>query len=84
MASSEDENCLSSPSNKLASCKSDPKFLLQGPQSQSVSLVSYFQDYLVNGTFTDMSVSIVQASVKYTIRCHQAVLASASKFLGIY
>ena len=48
----------------------------------TLNLVSHFQDYLVNGTYTDISVSIVQANVKYTLRCHQAVLASASAFLS--
>ena len=50
--------------------------------STTINLVSHFQDYLVNGTYTDISVSIVQANVKYTIRCHQAVLASSSTFLS--
>lgn len=48
---------------------------------QDINLVSQFQDYLVNGTFTDISVSIVQKNLKYSIRCHQSVLASSSKFL---
>ena len=52
--------------------------LLNGQQL----LVSQFQDYLVNGTFTDMSVCVVQDTVKYTIRCHRAVLASACPFLA--
>ena len=51
------------------------------PNGQQL-LVSQFQDYLVNGTFTDMSVCVVQDTVKYTIRCHRAVLASACPFLA--
>ena len=55
--------------------------LKMDPNGQQL-LVSQFQDYLVNGTFTDMSVCVVQDTVKYTIRCHRAVLASACPFLA--
>lgn len=47
---------------------------------QDATLVSQFQDYLVRGTFTDISVSILQKNLKYSIRCHQSVLACSSKF----
>ena len=35
---------------------------------QDATLVSQFQDYLVRGTFTDISVSILQKNLKYSIR----------------
>lgn len=41
---------------------------LNANSHQDVSLVSHFQEYLVNDTFTDTCVSVLQKNLRYSIR----------------